>query len=140
LEDKDAPHQRLTVMLEALSGYYDGGTLAGMPLLVAMCEDRERFILPVTAFYQRWIATMTQTLADAGLARDIALRRAQDGVERIEGALAMSRALNDGAVFSRMVKELPDQLLAGADRSMVWTVRRRFPMSLSAPSQVRRFV
>jgi hypothetical protein len=44
-------------------------------------------------------------------------------VERIQGAVVLSRAMADRRCFANMASELPDQLLAGADRSTVWTTR-----------------
>ena len=38
-------------------------------------------------------------------------------------ALSVARALNDTRIFTAMAAELPDQLLAGADRSALWTAR-----------------
>ncbi len=38
--------------------------------------------------------------------------------------MAVARALNDTRIFTAAAAELPDQLLAGADRSALWTARR----------------
>lgn len=137
LEGNQPPRQRLSAMLAVLSDYYDCGRMAGMPLVTAVCEDRDRFAESIRSFYARWIATMTQLLTDAGLARDIAARRAHDGVERIEGAVVVVRATSNAHVFVRMAEELPDQLLAGADRAAVWTVRNRFSPLSREPQPAR---
>lgn len=123
------PRVRLSNMLDALGQRYANGDVACLPALLAQTEERSMFSDAIGDLFRRLISCMTQTLSDAGLARDIAQRRARDGAVRIQGALSVSRALNDTRIFTAMASELPDQLLAGADRSALWTARGapRFP-------------
>jgi AcrR family transcriptional regulator len=123
------PRLRLANMLDALGQRYASGDVACLPALLGQTEEREMFSEAIADLFRTLIACITQTLNDAGLARDIAQRRARDGAVRIQGALALSRALGDTRVFTAMAAELPDQLLAGADRSALWTARGapRFP-------------
>jgi hypothetical protein len=117
-------------MLETLGRHYEKGNCACLPGLLALTEDRALFGTTIDQFFARWVACLSQTLTDSGLARDIAQRRAYDGVERIQGALVLSRAFGDSRSFVTMAAELPDQLLAGADRSTMWTTRApRFAFS-----------
>lgn len=136
LEQVHPPRQRIVSMLEALRQHYDAGNLACLPGLFSQTEERALFGETIARFFARWIASLTQTLTDAGLARDIAQRRAYDGVERIQGALVLSRALADPGCFAAMVLELPDQLLAGSDRATMWTTRvNRFAFGNQAEPQ-----
>ena len=123
------PRLRLSGMLDALGQRYANGDIACLPSLLAQTEERSMFNDAIGDLFRRLMACMTQTLSDAGLARDIAQRRARDGAVRIQGALALARALNDSRIFTAVAAELPDQLLAGADRSALWTARGapRFP-------------
>ena len=123
LESVHPPRSRIVSMLDVLNGYYAGGNLACLPGLLALTTDRDMFAPAIARFFSRWIDALAQTLTDSGLARDIAQRRANDAVERIQGALILGRASGDGRAFATMSAELPDQLLAGADRSTVWTTR-----------------
>lgn len=123
LESNHPPRQRIVAMLETLRRHYDGGQKGCLPAMFALSEERALFGEAIRRFFLRWIAALSQTLTDSGLARDIAHRRAHDGVERIQGALVLSRAVGDGQAFVTMAAELPNQLLAGADRSTVWTPR-----------------
>lgn len=126
LEDTHPPRQRLERMLQRLDGYYKGGRCAGMPLIVSVCEDCHLFADSIGSFYQRWIEVVTGVLVDAGLARDIAQKRAHDCVERIEGSLAVSRATSNMQVFARMAADMPEQILLSAARASQWTTRARF--------------
>ncbi len=123
------PRMRLAGMLDALGRRYDNGGVACLPALLAQTEERSMFGDTIADLFRRLIASITQTLCDAGLARDIAQRRAHDGALRIQGALTLARSLNEARIFTAMAAELPDQLLAGADRSALWTARGapRFP-------------
>ena len=137
LEAVHPPRQRLVTMLDTLGKHYQQGMVACIPGLFALTEDRELFATPIKDFYLRWVSCLTQVAIDAGLAYDIASRRAHSGVERIQGALVLSRSFDDPRTFTAMAAELPDLLLAGGDRSNIWSTRApRFP-SAPAPLQAR---
>ena len=123
LKSTHPPRQRIVSMLDSLSDYYALGQCACLPALFGMAAERELFAEALSSFYQRWLDSLAQTLTDSGLARDIAQRRAYDALERIQGALVVSRGMQDARLFGNMSQVLPDQLLAGAGRSTVWTTR-----------------
>ncbi len=117
------PRQRIVSMLETLGSYYEKGQCACLPAIFSLGAERDLFETALQDFYQRWQDALTQTLTDSGLARDIARRRAYDALERIQGALVLARGTRDEHLFANMAQVLPDQLLAGAGRSTVWTTR-----------------
>jgi AcrR family transcriptional regulator len=55
---------------------------------------------------------LTTLLEECGLASDAARQKALDAYIQIEGAMVLSRTLNDLDVFRRVVRRLPDELLA----------------------------
>jgi len=136
LEGVTPPRQRLAAMLDAIGRRYESGSRACLPALFALTEERAMFGEAIRDLFQRMIACFTQALCDAGLARDIAHRRACEGAVRIQGALALARAVSDPRIFTTVAAELPDQLLAGADRSSLWTARGapRFPVPPPLPA------
>jgi AcrR family transcriptional regulator len=117
------PRQRIVSMLETLGAHYEKGQCACLTAIFAMTAERDLFEAALQDFHQRWQDALTQTLTDSGLARDIARRRAYDALERIQGALVLARGMKDEHLFANMAHVLPDQLLAGAGRSTVWTTR-----------------
>ncbi|OIQ95884.1 putative HTH-type transcriptional regulator YxaF [mine drainage metagenome] len=123
LETVHPPRQRLLSMLRTLAQDYDNGDRNCLPALLALTPERDRFTEAISALFSRWLDCMTQLLIDAGLARDIATRRAHDGVERIQGAIVLTRALGMPKPFVGLMADLPDQLLAGADRGNIWSSR-----------------
>jgi AcrR family transcriptional regulator len=132
LESVHPPRQRLLNMLTSLDEVYAQGDKASLPALLSLTVERDMFAEAIADFFQRWLDCMTQLMIDAGLARDIATRRAHDAVQRIQGALLMSRAFGESKPFAGLLSELPDQLLAGADRGNIWSSRS--PRLPSAPS------
>jgi AcrR family transcriptional regulator len=123
LKSTHPPRQRIVSMLDSLADYYALGQVACLTALFGMAAERELFAEALGGFYQRWLDALAQTLTDSGLARDIAQRRAYDALERIQGALVLARGMKDVRLFGNMAQVLPDQLLAGAGRSTVWTTR-----------------
>jgi AcrR family transcriptional regulator len=134
LESVHPPRQRIVAMLETLGSYYGAGQCACLPALFALGDENQMFREPIFRFFNRWLAALAQTLTDSGLARDIAQRRAYDALERIQGAVVLGRALGSDRIFAAMAVELPDQLLAGAGRSTMWTTRLpRLPAAPAVP-------
>ena len=123
LESVHPPRQRIMAMLERLGAYYDNGQCACLAAMFGQGAERTFFATSLHDFYSRWLVALSQALADSGLARDIAQRRAYDGLERIQGALILARGMSDPNLFAAMAQVLPDQLLAGAGRSTLWTTR-----------------
>ena len=123
LKSTHPPRQRIVAMLDSLTDHYALGQCACLPALFGMAAERELFSETLRTFYQRWLDALAQTLTDSGLARDIAQRRAYDALERIQGALVLARGMKDIRLFANMAQVLPDQVLAGAGRSTVWTTR-----------------
>ena len=140
LELVHPPRQRIVSMLETLGRHYDRGQCPCIYALLALSEERTLFGEAISQFFARWVNSLSQPLIDFGLARDIAHRRAHDGVERIQGSLVLSRAFADGRAFATMAAELPNQLLAGSDRPTMWTSRAPrfplFPVVQTRPSRV----
>lgn len=137
LETTHPPRQRLTAMLETLGRHFEGGTLCCLPGLFALGEERDMFAPAIRDFFQRWVACLTQVCIDAGLAQHIATRRAYAGVERVQGALVLARALGDPNVFAATTGELPEQMLAGGDRANIWSTRTARLPSAPTPLHLR---
>jgi AcrR family transcriptional regulator len=142
LEAVTPPRQRLVAMIATLQEHYASGERACLPAMLALGEERQMFAGQIESLFSRWTAHLTQMLADAGLARDVAERRAHDGLARVLGAMLMSRTLGDVRPFALMAEDLPLLLFAGADRSNVWSTRGpRFPsapVAVQAPAPARR--
>ena len=106
------PHAKLAAMTKALLEFYEEGA---SPCLIGMFSASEAFeqlqarLCASLDSLQRAIAT---TLIDHGLTRREAMRRAEEGLIRIQGALIVSRVRGDKGPFLRAMKTLPEILLS----------------------------
>lgn len=73
---------------------------------------REVFGAKVAERVRAGLATLASLLHDCGIAAAEAERRALDAYIQIEGAMVLARTLDDLQVFRRVIRRLPDELLA----------------------------
>ena len=104
--------QRVEEMIKTLDAYYRGGREACVLGNLVLGTSRTRFRTELGAVFDEWIEALAAAVRDAGHSKSIARRRAEDAVLRIEGALILAGGMGDVSVFSRMLKQLPNDLLA----------------------------
>jgi len=64
-----------------------------------------------------WIDAVAEVLIDAGIERSLARQRAEDAILQIQGALVLTRGLEDTAPFERVLQHLPEILLTRAEEA-----------------------
>jgi hypothetical protein len=69
-------------------------------------ETRERFSAAIGDYFIRWIDALRSALMRAGCPEGEAQTLAEEGVAGIQGALVLSRALDDRMVFTRSLDTL----------------------------------
>lgn len=106
------PRARLQHMVETLDAYYRGGREACVLGNLVLGTSRTRFRGRLRAIFGEWIAAVAAALEDAGLPEPLARARAEDAVLRIEGALVLAGGVGEVKLFSRALRQLPDELLA----------------------------
>ncbi len=111
--------KRIDRMLLVLDSEYNGGTAPSLFSLFSQGPKRDQFGGRIAAFYARWITSLSSALAENGLPRAEAVRRAADAVMVLEGALLLSRALSDTGPFQRVMRQLEEVLVAPAPSSEV---------------------
>ncbi|MBO9718181.1 MAG: TetR/AcrR family transcriptional regulator [Pseudoxanthomonas sp.] len=105
------PDRRLARMIEALDAFFAGGMAACLFGNFVVGSARSIFQEPLGAAFGRWIDGFAALAMDKGIPGPEARRRAEDAVMRLQGALVLSRGLDDPAPFRRVLDELPAQLL-----------------------------
>ncbi len=103
---------RIDRMLLMLDSQHEGGTAPSMFALFSQGPKRDLFGDRIAAFYGRWITSLGGALAESGMPKTEAVRRAADAVMVIEGALLLSRALADTGPFQRVMRHLEETLAA----------------------------
>lgn len=107
-----APEKRLRRYFDAMSEFYGKGTLPCLTNLFTIGEAAGYFQPQFKQSVGNTIKLISSVLEDAGFTPAEAARRAEDGLVMMHGALVVARAQGSTAVFTRVVRGIPDILLA----------------------------
>ena len=93
-----------------LDRFYSGGQVPCLLDAMSLGDMEAGVNEAVAAAYERAIAGLAMIARSAGASARESRRRAEVALERIEGALVVSRASGDQRSFKRMIRELPEIL------------------------------
>ncbi len=108
LREADDPQQAVAAMFAAVDAYFRSGRRICLVGAFALDATRDRFAVAVQAYFARWIAALAGCLKRGGASQSRAL--AESAVAGIQGALVLSRALDEPAVFTRQLRDLQARL------------------------------
>lgn len=111
LRDRGNPTERIHAMVKHLDEFYDRGHNTCLLAVLAIGEANDLFRLQIQTAFNIWIDTLAKVLIEAGLDAERAYRKAEEAVLKIQGALVLSRGLNNTAAFERVIQHLPEELL-----------------------------
>jgi AcrR family transcriptional regulator len=114
LDGKGTPKERLQRMMKAVNEFYAGGQKACVLGNLAVGSARPLFQRELRDAFRLWIDRLSELLIEAGVPGREARRRAEDAVVEIQGALIVSAGLDQPDPFQRLLRRLPDELLAAA--------------------------
>jgi AcrR family transcriptional regulator len=106
----DDPEKAIAAMWANVDRYFRSGRRVCLVGAFALDETRERFAAVIRAYFAGWIEALAAALARAGAEGGEARAAAEEAVSGIQGALVLSRALGDEAVFGRAVERLAGRL------------------------------
>jgi TetR/AcrR family transcriptional repressor of lmrAB and yxaGH operons len=107
LRAADDPRAAVAAMFAAVDEYFRSGRRICLVGAFALDATRDRFAAAVQDYFARWIAALAACLKRGGAKQSRAL--AETVVAGIQGALVLSRALDDTAVFGRQLRQLRHQ-------------------------------
>lgn len=110
LRETDDARAAVTAMFDATDAYFRSGRRICLVGAFALDATRDRFASAVQGYFAAWILALEQALARGGAAAPRAL--AESTVAGIQGALVLSRAMNDVGVFARQLAEMRERLLS----------------------------
>lgn len=113
LRDDDA-RKAIAAMWVNVTDYFRSGGRICLIGAFALDETRERFSPAICDYFIRWIDALRSALVRAGCSEEKARAFAEEGVSGIQGALVLSRALDDKAVFTRSLETLAKRLNTAA--------------------------
>jgi TetR/AcrR family transcriptional repressor of lmrAB and yxaGH operons len=111
LRDATDPRAAVAAMFRAVDVYFRSGQRICLVGAFALDATRDRFAAAVQDYFVRWITALAACLKRGGARQSRAL--AETAVAGIQGALVLSRALDEPAVFTRQLRQLQDQVIAG---------------------------
>jgi TetR/AcrR family transcriptional regulator, lmrAB and yxaGH operons repressor len=110
------PVDKIQIMCNEVNRFFNEGHNSCLWAVLALGRSSEDlFHDRIKLALIRWIEAVADVIASSGCPVDLARTRAEDAILRIQGGLLLARGLDDTAPFQRLLRALPDELLAGAD-------------------------
>ena len=117
LERSDDARTAIDAMIEATTTYFRSGERVCLVGAVGMGASRDPFAKAIASYFARWIEALTRCLTRHGMQEAQAAALAEDTVAGIQGAIVLSRALDDTGAFLRVVAQHRGRLLAALDQT-----------------------
>jgi AcrR family transcriptional regulator len=100
----DGDPAAISVMFDAVTGYFRSGQRVCLQGAFALGRERDLFAATIAGYFERWIAALAAALRTAGHPERAARAAAVETVAAIQGAIVLSRALDDPEVFLQVVE------------------------------------
>ncbi len=110
LEEVADPLAGCRAMFAAVDDYFRSGRRVCLVGVLALGEARDLFAARVEGYFRRWVVVLALALERGGHDSDAALALSQEAVAAVQGALVLARALDDPAVFSRVMAQSASRL------------------------------
>jgi AcrR family transcriptional regulator len=111
LREATDPHAAIDGMIGAVDAYFRSGRRICLVGAFALDNVRDRFATAVKTYFAEWRSALATALERAGCAADLARALSEETVIAIQGALVLSRALDDPSVFSRSLESTRERLV-----------------------------
>ncbi len=111
LEQPGSPRVKIAAMISQLDFYYEGGNAACLLGVLALSGSRAGHKNRLAEMFGKWIDALAEVAREAGLQPDLARRRAEEVVVRIQGGLVLSAGLGRADPFRRALEEIPRLLI-----------------------------
>lgn len=91
-------------MFAAVDGYFRSGRRVCLQGAFALGRERDWFAETIRGYFERWIASLATALASAGTPEAEARGVAVEAIAAIQGALVLSRALDQPEIFAQILE------------------------------------
>jgi len=111
LGGKGRPKQKIKNMIATINDMYEGGKSG---CLIGAFVPEDAFIEyqdQIKRILMKWIEAIAGVLIETGMERKESMLRAESAVAKIQGALIVTKGTGQRAVFGRLMKSLPGELL-----------------------------
>lgn len=115
LRDGDDANAAISKMLDETAKYFRSGRRVCLVGALAVTNTRDLFAQAIRGYFVAWVDALQSALVRQG--RDVGQARllSEDAVLAIQGAIVLSRALDDPAVFERAIGQLHQRLAVGGN-------------------------
>jgi TetR/AcrR family transcriptional repressor of lmrAB and yxaGH operons len=100
------PREGISRMWRAAEDYFRSGKRICLVGSFALDLTRDKFVERIRNYFARWIAALDGALIRHGVPRESARSLSEHVVLGIQGALVLSRALDENSVFARAMARL----------------------------------
>ncbi|MDL2399658.1 TetR/AcrR family transcriptional regulator [Rhizobium mayense] len=104
--EEDEPRAAVARMWDRTDAYFRSGRRVCLIGAFALDETRDRFPSAIEGYFKRWIEALAGAMMRAGVEASEAHELAEEAVVGIQGALTLTRALQDDEIFGRMLQRL----------------------------------
>lgn len=112
LRDGDDADAAITAMLDETAKYFRSGRRVCLVGALAVTNTRDLFAQAIRGYFVAWVDALQAALVRQGRDAEQARLLSEDAVLAIQGAIVLSRALDDPAVFQRAIDQLHSRLAA----------------------------
>ena len=116
LEQATEARPAIMAMFDSVAEYFRSGERVCLVGAVGMGASRDPFAGAITGYFSSWIAALAACLTKGGVTAADASLIAEEVVAGIQGAIVLSRALDDRGAFHRVVSQHRARLAAALDR------------------------
>jgi len=89
-------------MIDAVDAYFRSGRRVCLVGALALTDTRDRFAAPIRGYFEKWVEALATALHSSADPKT----EAEEIIASIQGAILLSRALNDLGVFARSMNIL----------------------------------
>lgn len=104
----------IEAMLTGVTDYFRSGKRVCLVGALAVSNTRDRFAQAIQGYFAHWVDALQSALIRQGRNESEARSLAEDAVLSIQGAIVLSRALDDVTVFQRAIDQLRARLATRA--------------------------
>ena len=108
--EREEPEAAIRSMWKSVDDYFHSGRRVCLIGAFALDETRDRFARPIRGYFKRWMKALEEALVRGGVEPVPAKRLAEETVVGIQGALTLSRALGDTAIFGRTMLQMRERI------------------------------
>ncbi|RJF88208.1 TetR/AcrR family transcriptional regulator [Oleomonas cavernae] len=110
LREAADPARAIADMFTSVDAYFRSGRRVCLVGAFALSDVRDRFAARINAYFAAWGEALAEALVRAGRAQETARDQAEETVLAIQGALVLTRALDDPGTFERALRRLQERL------------------------------